>query len=141
MRIPNCLFFDKERWKSTIVQNETQYNKKWSYGKMICITIQCGQSWRNNPKPICKFLLNGSLFLKAMVIHSHCPYYYFSPIAQLIVLKYYKLWSQNLRLKSIVNHRMTLALIGARAYGGQFGWTNNLELPHTKVDHGIGGYL
>jgi len=27
MRIPNFLFFHKERWKSTIVQNETQYNK------------------------------------------------------------------------------------------------------------------
>jgi len=27
MRIHNSLLFHKERWKSTIVQNETQYNK------------------------------------------------------------------------------------------------------------------
>jgi hypothetical protein len=47
----------------------------------------------------------------------------------------------NLGLKSIVSHGMTLALVGAKAYGGQFGWTNNLELPHTKVDHGIWGLL
>jgi hypothetical protein len=28
MRIPNSLFFHKEIWKLTIVQNEIQYDKK-----------------------------------------------------------------------------------------------------------------
>jgi hypothetical protein len=59
--------------------------------------------------------------LKAMFFHSHCPYYYLSPVAQLIVSKTRKLWSQNLGFKSIVSHGMTLALVGARACGGQFG--------------------
>jgi hypothetical protein len=34
-----------------------------------------------------------------------------------------------------------LTIGGARAYGGLYGWTNNLKPPHTKVNHGIGGLL
>jgi len=69
MRILNSLFFHKERWKSTIVQNETQYNKKWSYGKMICITTQCGEWQQTNLEPIFNPIINGSLLLKALPTH------------------------------------------------------------------------
>jgi hypothetical protein len=33
MKIPNFSFFHKEKWKSTIVQNETQYNKRLTIWK------------------------------------------------------------------------------------------------------------
>jgi hypothetical protein len=33
MKIPNSLFFHKEKWKSTTVQNETKYNKRLAIWK------------------------------------------------------------------------------------------------------------
>jgi hypothetical protein len=81
--------------------------------------------------------MNESLQVKAMVIHSHCPYYYLPPVALWTISEHHRLWSQNLGLKSLVSHRVTLALGRVRVYEGRSGWTNNLELPHTRVDHEI----
>jgi len=57
MKIPSFLFFHKKKWKSTIVQNETQYNKK-----IVMWKNDMYNQWRrNNPKPICSSIMNGSL--------------------------------------------------------------------------------
>ncbi len=63
-------------------KKKTQYNKNWSYGKLIrtIIKVRSGNQITLNPYG-CSPILNWSVLLLVMIIHSNYFYYCIPPIA------------------------------------------------------------